>query len=91
MKITSMNLRIEEEDFDLYESILGKLGWEHVSNHVYRKKFGDTEVELREHLPAFSNQLELVVSFHNPNGCNMETLNKLLEELKNADLTPDKE
>ncbi|MEW9667989.1 hypothetical protein [Ammoniphilus sp. 3BR4] len=91
MKITSMILHIEEEDFEEYENVLRRMGWEEQTKHVFRKKFGNTSVEIREHLPTFGTTLELVVSFYNPDGCSIEKISRLLKELKEADLSPDAE
>ncbi len=86
-----MTIRIEEDDIDSYENLLLNMGWKQVVPRIYRKTFGNTQVEIREHLPAFSNHLELVASFNNPEGCSGDMINRLLEELKNADTTPDKD
>lgn len=66
---------------DFYVSVLKKMGWEEQVKHVFRKKFGNTSVEIREHLPTFGTTLELVVSFYNPDGCSIERISKLLSEL----------
>ena len=89
MKITSMTLHIEEEDFEEYESVLKRMGWEEQVKHVFRKTFGNTSVEIREHLPTFGTTLELIVSFYNPDGCSIEKISKLLNDLRDADLTPE--
>lgn len=89
MKITTMTLHIQEEDFELYEAALANMGWDHPRKHIYRKSFGDTQVEIREFIPAFGTTVEFVATFYNPNGCSIERIAKLLEELKRADKTPD--
>ncbi|GAB7386518.1 hypothetical protein BSNK01_03530 [Bacillaceae bacterium] len=91
MKITSLTLRVHEHDFDLYEDVLKKMGWMEHPNRVFRKTFGDTLVEIREHLPAFGTNLELVVSLQNPKGCSLEEIFNLLKDLRDADTTPDEE
>jgi len=89
MKITTMTIHIRERDLTEYEDNLIKMGWEQVRKHIYRKNFGDTSVEIQERLPVFGTVVELVATFHNPNGCAVEDISKLLEELQVADETPD--
>lgn len=90
MKITSLSLQIEEKDYELYEEELCKCGWQKIGDqHIYRKTFGDTEVELKEHIPTFSSEVTLKVSARNENGIQLEILTQLLQELKNSDRTAD--
>lgn len=91
MKITTMTLYIQESDLAEYEDNLIKMGWEQVRKDVYRKKFGDTNVEIQERMPVFATVVELVVTFYNPQGCSIEEISKLLTELRDADETPDKD
>jgi len=91
MKITTMTLHIHESDLTEYEDNLIKMGWEKVRQDIYRKNFGNTSVEIQERMPVFGTFVELVATFYNPNGCDIEEISKLLRELRDADETPDKD
>ena len=82
MKITTMTVHIKDEEFAKYEKALIKLGWEQPRRHIFRKTFGNTSVEIREYLRTFGSNYELVVTFHNPNGCSIEVIALMLAELK---------
>jgi len=84
MKITTMTLYITEENFEKYAKALKKLGWDRPRTHIFRKTFGNTSVEVREHIRAFTTNMELEVTFHNPNGCSIEVIALMLAELKQA-------
>lgn len=84
MKITTMTLHIAEEDFEQYEKTLVKMGWDQPRKHIFRKSFGNTSVEIREYLRTFGSNIELVFTFHNPNGCSIEVISMMLDELKDA-------
>ncbi|MBD1371197.1 hypothetical protein IC620_02340 [Hazenella sp. IB182357] len=90
MRITSLSLNIKEDDYELYESELCKKGWQKIGGqHVYRKAFQDTEVELKEHVPTFGTEITLKVSARNEDGIELNILSDLLAELANADKTED--
>ncbi|MFC4076692.1 hypothetical protein [Salinithrix halophila] len=90
MKVTSVLLNIKEEDFDLYEEELTAMGWKKVGNQpVFRKAYGETEVEVKEHIPTFSAEVYLTVSARNSEGITIESIHDILRELKEADKTPD--
>jgi hypothetical protein len=82
MKITTMTFYITDEDFNQYAKALKKLEWEQPRKHILRKTFGNTSVEIREHIRAFSTNLEMEVTFYNPNGCSIEVISLMLAELK---------
>lgn len=91
MKITSIQLRIEEEDYELYEEEMLKNGWSKLGDqHVYRKKFGETEVEVKEHVPTFSPDVTLLVTARNEKGIPFDRLTTMLEELRKLDKTEDR-
>ncbi|GGE14898.1 hypothetical protein GCM10011571_15530 [Marinithermofilum abyssi] len=90
MKVTRVQLHIEEEDFDLYEEELMRMGWSKMdSQAVFRKTFGETEVEVKEHIPTFSADLYFTVSARNEKGITMESIHAILDELSRADKTKD--
>jgi hypothetical protein len=90
MKITSLVLDIEEQQFDLYESELLNQGWEKVpGQHVYQKRYGD--MEIRERLASFSGEFTLKLVAHNKKGIAPDRIYALLEELASADKTEDEE
>ncbi|SMO49821.1 hypothetical protein [Melghirimyces algeriensis] len=90
MKVTSVLLNIKEDDYDLYEEELTRLGWTKVGDQaVFRKTYGDTEVEVKEHIPTFSADVYLTVSARNEKGITFESINQILQELRDADNTPD--
>ncbi|PTX64928.1 hypothetical protein C8P63_101149 [Melghirimyces profundicolus] len=90
MKVTSVLLNIKEEDYDLYEEELTRLGWKKIGDQpVFRKKYGETEVEVKEHIPTFSADVYLTVSARNERGITFESINEILKELREADKTPD--
>lgn len=90
MKITSVLLNIKEEDFDLYEEELRRLGWKKIGGQpVFRKTYGETEVEVKEHIPTFSADVYLTVTARNENGIHYDNVTKILQELREADKTPD--
>lgn len=91
MKITTMELTIDEKDFDLYEANLLDLGWVEESKYKFKKMFGKTEVMVGEHTLTFSSKVSLHVTFYNPEGCSIEDITLLLNDLKSADKTPDDE
>ena len=66
MKITSLSLDIREKDFEEYEETLIQRGWKKVKGqHTYQKTFGETEVEIREHIAAFSAEVTLKLTARN--------------------------
>ncbi|GGA36054.1 hypothetical protein GCM10007416_06160 [Kroppenstedtia guangzhouensis] len=90
MKVTSVLLNIKEEDYDLYEEELARLGWERIGGQaVYRKKYGTTEAEVKEHIPTFSADVYLTVTARNEEGITFDTINQILKELQEADKTAD--
>ncbi|MCS1350509.1 hypothetical protein [Mechercharimyces sp. CAU 1602] len=92
MKVTSIDMRIEEDDFDLYEQELTRCGWEKVKNQpIFRKIYGDTEVEVKETIPRFSGDVYFTVSARNKRGIDPRELHRILDELNQADITIDQE
>lgn len=90
MKVTRVHLNIHEEDFDLYEEELVRRGWKKIGNQpVFRKRYGDTEVEIKEYIPAFSGEIYFVVSARNENGISIQSISSVLKELREADKTED--
>lgn len=90
MKVTSVLLNIKEEDFELYEDQLTKHGWSKIGGQpIFRKICAGTEVEVKEHIPTFSADVYLTVSARNDEGITFETIHAILEELRQADKTPD--
>ncbi|OYD07710.1 hypothetical protein [Paludifilum halophilum] len=90
MKVTSVLLNIKEEDFELYEEELIRMGWEKIGDQrVFRKMYGETEVEVKEHIPTFSADVYLTVSARNDKGIKVESIHKIVDALKEADKTPD--
>jgi|GEM_PF-1496877 len=81
MKIITMTLHIEA-DFNRYAKALTKLEWEQPRKHILRKTFGNTSVEIREHIRPFSAKAEMELTFHNPNGCSIEVITLMLAELQ---------
>lgn len=92
MKITSLSLDIREKDFEEYEETLIQKGWKKVKGqHIYQKTFGETEVEIREHIAAFSAEVTLKLTARNEQGIKLDRIIQLLQELDKADHTPDQE
>lgn len=92
MKITSLSLDIREQDFEVYEEALIEKGWKKVKGqHIYQKTFGETEVEIREHIASFSAEVTLKLTARNDQGIQLDRLIQLLNELEKADRTPDQE
>jgi hypothetical protein len=90
MKIVSIQLTIVEKDFELFEEELNQTGWIRDENQrLWRKMFGNTEVELKEHLLAFGPEVTLKVSARNERGIDVPLLSGLLFELERADSTAD--
>ncbi|MDR6225002.1 hypothetical protein [Desmospora profundinema] len=90
MKVTSVLLNIKEEDFELYEERLTQMGWNKIGGQpVFRKIHGGTEVEVKEYIPAFSAEVYLTVSARNEEGITFESIHAILDELREADKTPD--
>ncbi|PTM59435.1 hypothetical protein [Desmospora activa] len=90
MKVTSVFLNIKEEDFELYEEQLTKMGWNKIGGQpIFRKIYAGTEVEVKEHVPTFSADVYLTVSARNSEGITFETIHAILEELRQADKTSD--
>jgi hypothetical protein len=89
MKVTFIELHIEEQDLDLYEKSLGQLGWTEVQKKVYQKQFGTALAEIREHVPIFSGDITLSVHVKNPEGMRLEDIQNIMNELRKADQTPD--
>lgn len=81
MKIKTLTLHIAE-DFDRYAKALKKLDWEQPREHILRKTFGNTSVEIRELIRPFNTMVEMEVTFYNPNGCSVEVVALMLAELK---------
>lgn len=92
MKITSLSLDIREQDFEVYEEALVEKGWEKVEDqHIYQKTFGETEVEIREHIAAFSTEVTLKLTARNDQGMKLDRIIQLLNELEKADRTRDQD
>jgi hypothetical protein len=90
MKVTSVLLTVKEKDFELYEEELLKMGWNKIGGQpIFRKAVGETEVEVKEHIPTFSADVSLLVSARNDNGITFETIHAILDELREADKTDD--
>jgi len=90
LKVTRIHLNIHEQDFEPYEEELVRLGWKKIGNQpVFRKTYGDTEVEVKEYIPAFSGEVYFVVSARNENGISFESISAILDELRQADKTKD--
>jgi len=89
MKITEISITIEEKDFEAYEENLVEMGWKAYRNHLFRKQFGTTNAEIRESIPTFSTKINLLVTIEDPQGCSVETIRSILNELDIADQTPD--
>ena len=83
-------MNIHEQDFDLYEEELEKLGWKKIGGQpVFRKRYGDTEVEVKEYIPTFSGEVYFLVSARNEKGISLESISAILKELQQADKTKD--